>query len=208
MTRKSLLHKCMLALLILVGNASATTVIDDTVTKQAEKAPNPRLLMRTSLGDMTIELYPEAAPKTVANFAAYAKAGFYDNTIFHRVVPGFVVQGGGFDLQYRRKPTFDPIVNESSPSLKNLRGTLSMARLPSPDSATSQFFINLTDNPSLDWKPSQPGYAVFGKVIQGIEVIDKMATLPQGDHNGVFDNAPNEPVVILSVIPVEPTAKP
>ena len=124
-------------------------------------------------------------------------------TIFHRVIPGFVVQGGGFDKQYQRLTTNPAIINESTSALKNKRGTLALARLPDPNSATSQFFINLQDNPSLDWRPNQPGYTVFGRVVSGMEVVDRLAQLPQGEHSGVFMNAPNAPVTIVKMTLVE-----
>lgn len=186
---------------------SAQTTETTTASSEATAIANPKVVMKTSLGDMTIELFANEAPITVANFIAYVKSDFYKDVIFHRVIPGFVVQAGGFDTQYQRKQTQAPIANESTSRVKNLRGTLSMARLPNPDSATTQFFINLQDNRNLDWRPGQPGYAVFGKVISGIEVIDQMATLAQGNHSGVFVNAPNEPVVISSVTLLEEASK-
>lgn len=163
---------------------------------QVPQPAHPEVRFATNLGEVVIELWPDAAPATVENFLQYVRSGFYDGVIFHRVVPGFVVQAGGYDAKMARKETRDPIVNESKMSVKNARGTLSMARTSAPNSATSQFFINLQDNPSLNAKPNQPGYAVFGQVVKGMEVVDKMAELPQGAHSGVFSNAPNEPVVI------------
>lgn len=138
---------------------------------------NPQVLMKTTHGDITLELYPEAAPVTVANFLQYVNDGFYDGTLFHRVVPGFVVQGGGFTFDFVRKSTRDPIVNESNNGLKNRRGTVAMARLPAPDSATAQFYINLVDNWNLDAETGGEanGYAVFAKVISGMKVADAMA---------------------------------
>lgn len=160
----------------------------------------------TSEGAFEVELYPDKAPATVENFLGYVKSGFYSGVIFHRIVPGFVVQTGGFDQQYQRREAQAPVVNESANGLRNLRGTLSMARTSMPDSATSQFFISLVDNKSLDWKPGSPGYAVFGKVIRGMDVVDRMAQLPQGEHKGLFANAPNKPVVIKSASVVKPQA--
>lgn len=153
--------------------------------------------METNLGNLVIKLYPRAAPITVENFLKYVDGGFYEDTIFHRILPGFVVQGGGFDKQFRRKPIARPIRNESNNGLKNLRGSLSMARTNNPNSATSQFFINLVDNQSLDWKPREPGYAVFGELIAGLDVIDAMAKQPQGKYSGPFRNAPNEAISII-----------
>lgn len=170
------------------------------------------VVLETSLGRVLIELYPDQAPISVKNFLTYVDDGFYDGLIFHRVVPNFVVQVGGFDANYQRKPTRAAIKNESDNGLLNLRGTLSMARTMSPDSATSQFFISLRDNPHLDSRHGGPGYAVFGKVIDGMSVIDKLPELPQGNHPGVFMNAPNEPVLIKKAYranqkPVEETKK-
>lgn len=184
------------------GAATAAKAKDSTKAEQKKaETPksNPVVVMSTTLGDMTIELDINNAPVTVRNFLSYVDSGYYEGIIFHRVIPGFVVQGGGFDLQYRRKSTNAPIANESDNGLKNLRGTLSMARTADPNSATSQFFISLNDNPNLDWQNNRPGYAVFGKVTKGIEVIDKMALLPQGMQTGVFANAPNDRVIIKSV---------
>jgi cyclophilin family peptidyl-prolyl cis-trans isomerase len=167
----------------------------DTTTP-AKSDTTPQVVFQTTLGDLKIALSPEKAPVTVENFLHYVDSGFYNGVIFHRVVPGFVVQGGGFDQEYQRKPTQAPIANESNNGLQNLRGTLSMARTGDPNSATAQFFINLKDNPQLDGRPGQPGYAVFGRLIEGLEVIDAMAEQPQGNHTGVFMDAPNTAVVI------------
>ena len=158
-----------------------------------KKAENPMVLMKTELGDITIELFEKEAPVTVKNFLAYIDKGFYDGTVFHRVIPGFVVQGGGFRFDLSRKETLPPIVNESSSKLKNVQGTLSMARMPAPDSATSQFFINLVDNANLDKNASSAGYAVFGKIVKGFEVAKKLEKEPQGlfNKNPTFTNMPN-----------------
>lgn len=168
-----------------------------------QSSNNPMVKMSTNLGDLTIELYPDQAPETVENFLQYTSDGFYDGTIFHRVIPGFVLQGGGFTSDIERKPTRDPIRNEADNGLENLRGTLSMARLPDPHSATSQFFVNLVDNPHLDHQGGgQWGYAVFGKVVEGMDVIDEIAgveTTTRSGHNDV----PAEPVVIEEARRVE-----
>ena len=145
------------------------------------------LALTTSLGNFEIELYPDQAPVTSANFLEYAEEGFFENVLFHRVIPGFVIQGGGFEIGMEQKPTKDPIINEADNGLKNEKYTLSMARTSEPNSATSQFFINLSDNESLDY-PSMGGYAVFGKVISGQEVIDEIAkvdTANAGYHQDV-----------------------
>jgi len=158
----------------------------------------PVVVMETSKGTIRIELFPEQAPIAVENFLAYADSGFYDGTIFHRVIPGFVIQGGGFTTEMEQKETRDPITNESDNGLQNLRGTLSMARTPAAHSATSQFFINLQDNPALDYggRPGTTyGYAVFGKVIEGMDVVDAIAAVPTGTAGGMPD-VPVDPVVI------------
>ena len=149
----------------------------------------------TNLGGFTIELYPDKAPITVKNFLAYVEAGFFNNTIFHRVMPGFVIQGGGFGTNMDRKETRPPIKNEAENGLKNKRGTLSMARTRDINSATSQFFVNLKDNPSLDNGSQGFGYAVFAKVIEGMEVIDKIAAVPTGNH-GRYGNVPKKSVIV------------
>lgn len=165
-----------------------------------EKAPPknvPQVVFETTMGSFTIELFPNEAPKTVANFLAYVDDGFYDNTLFHRAIPGFVIQGGGFEKGMKQKSTRAPIENESKNRLKNTRGTLSMARTGEPHSATSQFFVNLKHNISLDFRGYGFGYAVFAKVTEGIEVIDKIVELPTKTV-GSFENVPAEDVVILS----------
>jgi peptidyl-prolyl cis-trans isomerase B (cyclophilin B) len=162
---------------------------------------NAIVKMRTTLGDMTIELDAEAAPMTVKNFLEYVKDGYYDGTIFHRVIKGFMIQGGGMTKDLQNKACNEPIVNEASNGLKNKRGTIAMARTNDPDSATSQFFINHADNDFLDYRgpsPDKIGYAVFGKVTEGLEVMDKIAAVKTG-RKGHYDDVPAEAVVILSV---------
>lgn len=155
------------------------------------------VIFETSLGDIRIELMPEEAPITTENFRRYVEEGFYDDTIFHRVIPGFVIQGGGHTEDMGRKPTHDPIKNEADNGVKNLRGTLSMARTQDRDSATSQFFINLKDNAFLDHGSRDFGYAVFAKVADGMEVVDKIAAVQTGNRGGHSD-VPVEPVKIVS----------
>ena len=169
-------------------------------------AANPQVEMKTSLGDIVIELYPDKAPKTVENFIQYVKDGFYGGTVFHRVVPGFVVQDGGFDAGGTQKQTRPPIVNEASNGLKNLRGTLSMARTMDPNSASSQFFINLTDNVMLDFRDPSPrgiGYAVFGKVVKGMDVVDAMTKVKLAPKPYAPDGSPVTPIVVQSARLVE-----
>lgn len=152
---------------------------------------------KTTLGDFTIELLTNDAPISSENFQAYVDAGYFDGTIFHRVIPGFMVQGGGFTSDMQQKKTNAPIKNEATNGLKNLRGTLSMARTNDIHSATSQFFINLVDNDFLNHKPGNFGYAVFAKVVSGLEVIDAMAKTKTG-RNGHHDDVPVEPIVVTS----------
>ncbi|NHN37469.1 peptidyl-prolyl cis-trans isomerase [Pseudomaricurvus alcaniphilus] len=156
----------------------------------------PRVLLKTDLGNITLELFADKAPATVANFLQYCREGFYVGTIFHRVIPGFVVQGGGLTFDYVRKETRDPVVNESGNGLRNRTGTVAMARLGDPDSATSQFYINLRDNKHLDPDKDKAGYTVFGQVLEGMDVVRKITEEPQGKYQ---DQAPDLPVRILAV---------
>ncbi len=159
----------------------------------------PTVELQTGQGVITIEFDAAKAPKTVENFLKYAKDGHYNGTILPRVIPGFMIQGGGFDKELKEKPTGAPLINEGKNGLKNLRGTIAMARRADPNSATAQFFINHKDNPSLDYpQPDGAGYAVFGKVTKGIEVVDKIAQVPTGNW-GMHQNVPVTPVVIESV---------
>lgn len=168
----------------------------------AAEAPTPptrpRVDLHTSKGLIVVELFADKAPKTVANFLDYVKSGFYDGTIFHRVIPGFVIQGGGFTAEMKQKDTRAPIPNEADNGLRNERGTLSMARTSDPASATSQFFVNLVNNRTLDHTSDTPagwGYAVFGKVVQGMDVVDAIAQVPTG-RQGPMTGVPVEPMVI------------
>lgn len=161
-------------------------------------ADNPTVLLETSSGDILVELFPEQAPKTVANFLQYVDDGFYTNTIFHRVIPGFMIQGGGLSARMDEKPTREPVPNEADNGLKNARGTLAMARTRDPHSATAQFFINLVDNEFLDHTaPSTDGwgYCVFGKVTEGLDVVDKIAKV-KTKTLGFHENVPGDMVVI------------
>ena len=164
---------------------------------------NPTIIVETNHGDISIELNEEAAPNTVANFLRYVNDGFYTDTLFHRVIPGFMIQGGGMDLGMNQKdPTYDPVNNEGASSgLTNVRGSLAMARTNDPDSATCQFFINLVDNAFLNYNPDAymgDGYAVFGQVSEGMEVVDTIAALPT-DSSGFHLDVPVEPVIIKAV---------
>jgi len=161
--------------------------------------PNPKVKFITSLGEITIEVLEDKTPVTAANFLEYVTSGFYDGTIFHRVIPGFVAQGGGFVPGMDQKKTRDPIRNEASKGPQNKRGTLSMARTPHPDSATSQFFINFKDNSSLNYTGPGPGagYCVFGEVVEGMEVVDAMAAVATGRRPPHAD-VPKEDIVLIS----------
>lgn len=156
----------------------------------------PVVILKTTLGELVLQLDAVKAPKTVANFLAYVDQGFYNGTVFHRVIPRFMVQGGGFTDDMQQKPTNQPVANESQNGLHNERGTIAMARTQDPNSATSQFFINLKMNLNLDGKPGQPGYTVFGKVIDGMEIADEMVLKPTGSSGGHQD-VPVEPIIIL-----------
>jgi peptidyl-prolyl cis-trans isomerase A (cyclophilin A) len=157
---------------------------------------NPKVLLTTSLGEIEIELAADKAPISVENFLGYVDSGYYAGTQFHRVIPGFMVQGGGFDAELQQKQTRAPIKNEADNGLHNVRGTLAMARTQVRDSATSQFFINHKDNAFLDHGSRDFGYAVFGKVVRGMEVVDQIAQVPTGNRAGQ-QNVPNKPVLIL-----------
>lgn len=176
------------------------------LTAPIAAAANPQVELKTTQGPIVVELYPDKAPGTVENFLRYVKDSFYDGTVFHRVIPGFMVQGGGFTSDFRQKPTREPVRNEASNGLKNERGTLAMARTGDPHSATAQFFINTVDNPSLNFRAPNPqgyGYTVFGKVVKGMDVVDKIAALPTGAGGPFPSEVPREPVLIdkASVVP-------
>jgi cyclophilin family peptidyl-prolyl cis-trans isomerase len=159
----------------------------------------------TSHGGFTIQLYEREAPLSVANFLKYVDDGFFEGTIFHRIVPGFVIQGGGLTADFEQKATRAPVQNEAANGLLNERGTLSMARTNAPHSATSQFFVNLKDNDFLDYRPGNHGYAVFGKVTEGMETVDRIAAVRTGRRHGHTD-APMEDVLISSARRVTPAA--
>ncbi len=153
--------------------------------------------LETTKGDIVIDINETAAPVTAANFLQYVNEGFYDGTIFHRVIPGFMIQGGGFTPDMKQKRTRAPIVNEAKNGLKNKRGTIAMARTNDPNSATAQFFINHVDNMNLDYSPRNPGYAVFGQVVEGMDIVDAIAKVQTGTK-GMFQDVPVEAVVIKS----------
>lgn len=172
--------------------------VASSLSAQERQNELPQVIIETSEGVIEVTLRPDIAPETVDNFLTYVQNGFYEGTIFHRVIPGFMIQGGGFEENLNRKQTRDPVRNEAKPTAKNLRGTIAMARTSSPDSATSQFFINLTDNSFLDAGVRGPGYAVFGKVSGGMGVVDAIAGKQTGKSRGMAD-VPKEPIIIHSV---------
>lgn len=187
-TTEVLVLNCMVttggALPLTLKDANGQLIYSTTLT-----VPNPQVMLLTSEGNITLELDPVAAPITVNNFLSYVNSGFYKDTLFHRVIEGFVVQGGGYTTgMIKKEGQSDPIVLESNKGLSNLRGTLAMARTNDPNSATSEFFVNLVDNKFLDYQSSaSPGYAVFGKVVQGMTVVDAIATQPTSTVNGFAD---------------------
>ncbi len=181
----------------LSATAVGVALVSSTLA-QVNKEENTMIRFTTSLGSIDIEVYEDTAPKTAENFLNYIKDGFYDGLIFHRVIPGFVVQGGGFEPEMKERATRAPIGNEADNGLKNDRGTLSMARTNDPHSASSQFFINLKDNDFLNHTGTNPrgwGYAVFAKVVNGMDVVDKIAGVPTGTV-GAFSDVPKQDVVI------------
>ena len=191
----------LLALVALPLSAAAT---------ESAKASNPQVRMTTSLGVIELELDAAKAPKTVANFLGYVDKGFYNGTIFHRVIPGFMIQGGGFTPGMNEKPTGTPIQNEADNGLKNLTGTIAMARTNDPHSASAQFFINTVDNGSLDHRAKNPpgwGYAVFGKVTKGMDAVKKIEAVATGNA-GFHQNVPRQDVVITKVERIKAGATP
>jgi peptidyl-prolyl cis-trans isomerase A (cyclophilin A) len=184
-----------------VSSAVAMIVAIIPTSASAQKAPNPTVIIDTSEGAITVELFRDKAPKTVENFLAYVKSGFYQGTIFHRVIRGFMIQGGGYTTDMKKKPTQAPIQNEAANGLSNSRGTLAMARTSEVNSATAQFFINTVDNTRLDHRGNTPeafGYAVFGKVTKGMEVLDKIEMASTGPR-GSLENVPLKAIVIKDV---------
>ena len=188
-----------LAAALLTACAFAAPTIDTAAT---DGDAHPRVLIATSQGNIVVELDRTAAPATVANFLGYMNSGHYNGTIFHRVIDGFMVQGGGYTPQFARKPTTKPVANEADNGLKNVTGSIAMARTRDPHSATAQFFINVNDNAFLDYSgktASGWGYTVFGRVVDGMDTVDRMRSLPTG-HGGPFPkDVPQTPVVIETV---------
>ena len=198
------LLSCLLAATLSISMSVAWAQSDDPVE-------NPRVLMKTTDGDITIELFADKSPITVENFLRYVDDGHYDGTVFHRVISNFMIQGGGFDAELKEKPTRDPIVNESKNKLHNTRGTLAMARTSDPDSAAAQFFINQRSNLRLDWAGGKDGYTVFGEVIDGMQIVDIISLADTGTAQAqtargpnIFQDVPVQPIVVLSVTRLAP----
>jgi peptidyl-prolyl cis-trans isomerase B (cyclophilin B) len=187
------MNRIIISILVVLGITLAADAAD-------QPAPNPKVVLDTSKGRIVLELYLQKAPETVINFLSYVDAKFYDGTIFHRVIPGFMVQGGGFTADMKRKPTKAPIKNEADKGLKNDRGTIAMARTGDPHSATAQFFINSVSNDFLNHRNKTQqgwGYTAFGRVVEGMEVIDAISAVKTTRH-GIYRDVPVEPVVIKS----------
>lgn len=188
----------ILSMMSLVNLCFSATTRDPQMSKQ-NATKNPTVLIKTTLGNITVELYEDKAPLSVRNFLQYVKDGHYNHTIFHRVIDGFMIQGGGFSADMKQKSVRAPIQNEADNGLLNKRGTLAMARTGEVNSATAQFFINVVDNPFLDFKAKNPreyGYAVFGKVTEGMDVVDAIKKVKTGTK-GPFENVPVETVEII-----------
>ncbi len=184
---------------LLLGALVVSLGVNDVAHAQTQ------VKMQTSKGPITLEMYEDKAPQTVENFLTYARNGFYDGTIFHRVIPGFMIQGGGFTPKMQQKKTRAPIKNEADNGLENDVGTIAMARTPDPNSATAQFFINLKDNDFLNFKSKTPqgwGYAVFGKVTDGMDVVKSIAGVKTGNV-GPYQDVPKEPIIIEKVTVVD-----
>ena len=196
--------KTFLAFVMVLLTAAGTGCAQEKQKEQKKKA-NPVVVMKTSMGEIKIELWPEAAPITVKNFLRYTEEKFYDGTIFHRVIPNFMIQGGGFTKDMKQKKTHTPIKNEARTDVPNKRGTIAMARTGVVDSATAQFFINVKDNDFLNHRDESArgfGYCVFGKVIEGMDVVDKIRNVRTGIARGMRD-VPVKPVIIESVRKVD-----
>jgi len=185
----------MLMTMLMTGALLGSGALHAESTNETNEGDAPMVVFETNHGSFTLEMLPDDAPVTVENFLQYVDDGFFDGTIFHRVIPGFMIQGGGFTKDMEQKQTRAPIKNEADNGLKNSRGYLSMARTQAVDSATSQFFINVTDNAFLDHGSRDFGYAVFARVAEGMDVIDKIVAVPTGNQ-GMHQNVPQDPVMV------------
>ena len=209
MPRLSLLPTTLFFGALMLGisgcNASEPAAQKVSTAPAAGQPANPRVLIETSKGNITVEVFPAQAPQSAGNFLNYVKTGYYDGLVFHRVIPGFMIQTGGMTADMAEKPKNAPIQNEANNGLRNLRGTLAMARTGDPHSASSQFFINVKDNAFLDHRGKTPqgwGYAVFGQVVDGMDVVDAIVAVPRGNR-GPHGDVPIEPIVMqrVSVLP-------
>ncbi len=201
---KQLVRAAGVTLLLLVWGgiafSQAVEKQDADPAGKGKKLENPKVLMKTSMGDITLELFRDKAPITVENFLGYVADNFYDGTVFHRVIPGFMIQGGGFTADLVRKKPKPPIKNEANNGLENKRGTIAMARLQAPNTASCQFFINVVDNDFLNYfDESKWGYCVFGKVVKGMDVVDKIKDVKTGRKEPLPSDVPLETVLIESV---------
>ena len=214
MILRSLIFAGLLVPVLALAQTPATPAPAAEPAPAQAAAPAPRVALHTNLGDIVIELDPVKAPASSENFLAYVKDGFYNGTVFLRVIDNFMAQGGGYTADLQPKPTRAPIQNEANNGLSNLRGTLAMARTGEPHSANSQFFINLVDNPRLDYVSSENGmtwgYAVFGKVVEGMSVVDKIRAIPTGGQGPFHSDVPTQPIVIerAEVLAATPAAAP
>lgn len=187
--------------MLIAGVAVVSMLVTGLAVRAEEKTSKPVIVIETSMGKVRAELWPGKAPKTVANVLAYIDDEYYDGLIFHRVIDDFMIQGGGFTPDMKKKPARAPVANEARADTPNRRGTLAMARTPQVDSATSQFFINLADNDFLNHRNKSPrgfGYCVFGEVVEGMDVVDKIAKVKTGNVKG-YSDVPLEPVIIKSI---------
>jgi len=190
-----------------IGCLLGFSLLGSMINSAAAEAPQVKI--ETSMGDFIVLLEPDKAPKTVENFLTYVKDGFYSDTIFHRVISNFMIQGGGFTADYQRKPTRAPIENEADNGLSNKKGTIAMARTMDPHSATAQFFINVKDNNFLDFTSKSPrgwGYTVFGRVIKGMDVVNRIRSVSTGPGGSFPSDAPQQPVIIKSMSLLNPQA--
>jgi peptidyl-prolyl cis-trans isomerase A (cyclophilin A) len=199
------MKRLLIGLLIVFSvGVHAQTNKPSSASQAGDSVEMPKVSLKTDLGTVIVELYQDKAPRTVENFLNLVEQDFYDGVIFHRVIPGFVAQTGGYTFDFQRKPIEHTVVNESENGLENKQGTLAMARTSDPDSASSQFYINLSDNPNLNARGERPGYTVFGRVIEGFDVVQKIAEEPRGQYRS-FPDAPNVPVRILEATVIDPS---
>ncbi|MBW4050872.1 MAG: hypothetical protein HIU85_05315 [Proteobacteria bacterium] len=200
-------NRTLIAACTLAAALACLLLVQPAARAQDASHTNPEVRVTTDMGSFVIELRPNRAPLTVANFLHYVRSGFYNNTLFHRVVANFVVQGGGHASTppYALKPTYPPIDNESGNGLQNKRGTVGLARAAAPDTGNAQFYINLVDNPELDPLPTRWGYAVFGKVVEGMSVVDRIGTVATGAFGPFKSDAPLKPLIIEKVEEITPS---